>query len=58
MRESLKKAQQNYSKKCKMLQVRINKETEPDLIEWVNKGQAATRIKELIREDIKKHPVK
>lgn len=58
MKESLKKAQQNYSKKCKMLQVRINKETEADLIEWVERGQAATRIKELIREDIRKNPVK
>lgn len=53
MKESLKKAQQNYSKKCKMLQVRINKETEADLIEWVERGQAATRIKRLIREAIK-----
>lgn len=58
MRESLKKAQHNYSKKCKMLQVRLNKETEADLIEWTERGQAATRIKELIREDIRKNPVK
>lgn len=58
MSASLKKAQQNYSKKCKMLQVRLNKETEADLIEWVERGQAATRIKELIREDIRKNPVK
>lgn len=58
MNESLKKAQETYNKKCKMLQVRINRETETDIIEWTERNQAATRIKELIREDIKKNPVK
>ena len=58
MDDALKKAQHAYTKKCKMLQVRINKETEQDIIEWTKRNKAATRIKELIREDIKKNPVK
>lgn len=58
MNESLKRAQSNYTKKCKMIQVRVNKETETDILEWIGRGQAATRIKELIRADIKKNPVK
>lgn len=57
MNEPLKKAQHSYNKKCKMLQVRINKETERDILEWTERNQAATRIKELIREDIKKNPI-
>lgn len=58
MKDALKKAQKAYNKKCKMLQVRINKETEKDILEWTERNPAATRIKELIREDIKKNPVK
>ena len=57
MNESLRQAQKAYTKKCKMLQVRINKETEKDILEWTERNQAATRIKELIREDIKRNPV-
>lgn len=54
MNESLKKAQKTYSAKCKILTVRINKETEPDLIEWLekNEGSAGTKIKELIRQSM------
>ena len=58
MNEALKKAQQTYAKKCKFVQVRVNRETEADILEWIERNQAATRIKELIREDIKKNPVK
>ena len=58
MRESTKRAQENYQKKCKVLPLRINKETEADIIAWLAKGKAATRIKQLIREDMKKNPVK
>lgn len=54
MKESLKKAQANYYKKCKAVMVRVNRETETDIIEWIEQGNGATRIKELIREDIKK----
>lgn len=57
MKEPLKKAQKAYNKKCKMLQVRINRETEQDILAWTERNQAATRIKELIREDIKKNPI-
>lgn len=56
MNESLKKAQKAYNQKCKMLQIRINKETEADILEWVSRNRFATRIKELIREDIRKNP--
>ena len=58
MQESLRRAQAEYLKKCKIINIRVNKETEPDLIEWLNRGDAAPRIKQLIREDIKNNPVK
>ena len=58
MKESLKKAQAVYSKKCKILNLRINKETESDILAWIERGNAGTRIKDLIREDIIKNPVK
>ena len=57
MLESLKKAQSAYAQKCKIVNIRFNKETEQDLIEWLSRGSAATRIKQLIREDIKNNPV-
>lgn len=57
MNEALKKAQATYNKRCKMVQVRVNKDTEKDILEWIERGQAATRIKELIRADMKKNPV-
>ena len=53
MKESLKKAQANYQKKCKVYNIRINTETEADLLAWMQEGRAATRIKKLIRDDIK-----
>jgi len=58
MRESEKRAQANYQKKCKQFPLRINKETEADIMAWIERGKAGTRIKKLIREDIKKNPVK
>lgn len=58
MNESLKKAQKAYNKKCKMVQIRINKETDTDILEWMSRNRSATRIKELIREDIRKNPLK
>lgn len=51
MKESLKRAQGKYHAKCKILNIRFNKETEADLIEWIARGNAGTRIKELIREN-------
>lgn len=54
MNESLKKAQENYRQKCKIINIRVNRETEADIIEWLSKGDAGPRIKELIRQDIKK----
>lgn len=56
MRQSLKKAQEKYNGKCKMFHLRLNKETESDIIEWLGRGQAGTRIKALIRKDIENSP--
>lgn len=56
MRESLKKAQETYRQKCKILNIRVNKETEADILAWIEKGNAGSRIKKLIREDIQKNP--
>lgn len=57
MNEALKRAQAAYSKKCKFVQLRFNTETETELIEWLNRGNTATRIKKLIRKDLEKNPV-
>lgn len=52
MRESLKKAQANYQKKCKIINIRLNKETDADIIEILNsKENTQGYIKELIRKD-------
>lgn len=55
MNESLKKAQTAYQEKCRIVNIRFNKETEEDLIDWLNNQESVgSKIKELIREDIKK----
>lgn len=58
MSESLMRAQADYQKKCKVITVRFNRETEPDLVSWLeNHAQgrnAGTIIKNLIREEIKR----
>ena len=54
MNESLKKAQKAYGQKCKVVNIRVNKETEADILAWLSKGPAAPRIKALIRQDINK----
>lgn len=56
MKESLKKAQENYRKKCRIYQFRVNRETEADIAEWLDKGDTARRLKVLIRQDINKNP--
>ena len=53
MRESLKRAQAEYAKKCRIFSLRVNRDTEQDIIEWLAKPGAGTRIKQLIRKDIK-----
>lgn len=52
MKESLKKAQANYNKKCRLFQLRVNKETEADIDVWLNQPNAGTKLKALIRRDI------
>lgn len=55
MNESLKKAQKAYQSKCRIVNIRFNTETETDLIEWLNNQESVgSKIKELIRENIKK----
>lgn len=54
MNESLKKAQEAYNKKCKTFTIRINKDTEQDILAWLQEN-GGTRIKEMIREDIRKN---
>lgn len=56
MKESLKKAQENYRKKCRIYQFRVNRETEADIADWLDKGDTARRLKALIRQDINKNP--
>lgn len=54
MNEALKRAQAAYRKKCKIFSLRVNRETEADIIDWLAKPKAATRLKKLIRQDINK----
>ena len=54
MKESLKKAQAKYQEKCKVYNLRINTVSEKDILNWMQEGKAATRIKKLIREDIQR----
>ena len=51
MRESLKKAQANYQKKCKIINIRLNKETDADIIDILDKtDNVQGLIKDLIRK--------
>lgn len=56
--DSLLRAQAEYQIKCKVISIRFNRETEPELIEWLEahakKRNTGTIIKDLIREEIKK----
>ena len=58
MSESLMRAQADYQKKCKVITIRFNRETETDLVSWLEnhaKGRnAGTIIKNLIREEMKR----
>lgn len=56
MYESLKRAQENYRHKCRLYQFRVNRETESDIVEWLDRGDTAARLKTLIRQDIKNNP--
>ena len=53
--ESLKKAQDKYSQKVKQVILKFNTETEPDLLEHLQKqDKAQTYIKMLIRKDMER----
>lgn len=56
MKESLKRAQETYRQKCRIYQFRVNRETESELAEWLDRGNTAARLKALIRQDIKNNP--
>lgn len=52
MNEALNRAQANYQKKCKVITIRFNRDTDADLIRWLeeNEGQAGRIIKDMIRK--------
>lgn len=53
--EALKKAQNKYSQKIKQVILKFNTETEPDLLEHLQKqDKAQTYIKMLIRKDMER----
>lgn len=58
MNDSLKRAQANYQEKCRILNLRINKETEPEIMEWLdimsNLCGITPAIKVLIEKDYKR----
>lgn len=54
--EALIKAQDKYEQKRMCINIRLNKETDLDIIEKLNNvGNKQGYIKELIRKDIKNH---
>ena len=53
--EALKKAQDKYSQKIKQVILKFNTETEPDLVEHLQKqDRIQTYIKMLIKQDMEK----
>ncbi len=51
--EALKKAQDKYSQKIKQVILKFNTETEPDLLEYLQKQERIqTYIKQLIKKDM------
>ena len=57
MNEGRKKTQAAYNAKCKIFTMRVNKETEDDILKWLSRPGASTKRKEMIRKDLKKNPV-
>ena len=57
--EALKKAQDKYSQKIKQVILKFNTETEPDLLEHLQKQERIqTYIKMLIKQDMEKEEQK
>ena len=57
--EALKKAQDKYSQKVKQVILKFNTETEPDLLEHLQKqDRIQTYIKILIKQDMEKEEQK
>jgi len=57
--EALKKAQDKYSQKVKQVILKFNTETEPDLLEHLQKqDRIQTYIKMLIKQDMEKEEQK
>ena len=53
--EALKKAQDKYSQKIKQVILKFNTETEPDLVEHLQKqDRIQTYIKALIKQDMER----
>lgn len=55
MNDALKKAQAEYNKKCYIFNLRLNQETDADIIKWLDQQEnRAGAVKKIIREQIKK----
>ena len=53
MKESLKKAQKEYKKKCYIFNLRLNQETDADIISWLeHQDNRAGAVKKIIRQEI------
>ena len=53
MKDSLKRAQERYQKKFVQFHMKLNKENDADVIEWIRaQGSASASIKSLIRANI------
>lgn len=53
MHESLKRAQEKYNLKHTQFHMKLNKETDADVIEWIkDQSSASASIKALIRANI------
>lgn len=54
MQDSLKKAQAEYNKKCYIFNLRLNQETDADIIKWLEQQpNKAGAIKKILRDNIK-----
>ena len=53
MNEALKRAQAEYNKKCYIFNLRLNQETDADIITWLEKQpNKAAAIKQILRDHI------
>lgn len=59
MNEALKRAQKKYNAKTAQWHMRLNRETDADVIEWLNtQASASASVKALIRANIARKKAK